>query len=109
MENKIGHTPAPWRAVPRDSDNDGSQDERAGLGWDVEGPPEATLRGQFARAADAKLAAAAPELLEALLGLRATWAESELCFCPAAWIRRDHHLRCLNARAAISKAIGGQE
>ena len=59
------HTPGPWTAEPRHVHNDGTQDESAGLGWDVEGPPEPMLRGQFARAADAKLVAAAPDLLEA--------------------------------------------
>jgi hypothetical protein len=40
-----------------------------GLGWEIEGPPDATLRGQFARAADAHLIAAAPEMYEALVEL----------------------------------------
>ena len=44
-----------------------------GLGWDIEGPPEPMLRGQFAKAADAKLAAAAPDLLEALERVNRDW------------------------------------
>ena len=59
-------TPGPWHARPRNIDNDLTQDAIAGLGWDVEGPPEPMLRGQFAKAADAYLAAAAPEILAAL-------------------------------------------
>ena len=43
------------------------------LGLEIEGPPPATLRGQFARAADARLVADAPEMI-ALLSA----AESEL-------------------------------
>ena len=63
---KIDHTPGPWRAVHRHSHGAPHDDEMAGLGWDIEGPPEPALRGQFARAADARLAAAAPILYEAL-------------------------------------------
>lgn len=58
-----GHTPAPWVAKARAVDSTGQDDYF--LGWDITGPPEAQ-RGQFARAADARLAAAAPELYEAL-------------------------------------------
>ena len=64
------HTPGPWKAVPRDVDADkpGNMDigESSGLGWDIEGPPEPQLRGQFAKGSDAQLIAAAPELLAAL-------------------------------------------
>ena len=60
------HTPGPWTASARHSSNDGTQDEMSGLGWEIEGPPEPMLRGQFAKAADAYLIAAAPDLLEAL-------------------------------------------
>ena len=38
------------------------------MGWDVDGPP-AGLRGAFRLETDARLAAAAPDLLEALEGL----------------------------------------
>ena len=64
MENPE-HTSGPWKARARCITNDGTQDEMAGLGWNIEGPPEPT-RGQFAKAADAYLVAAAPDLLEAL-------------------------------------------
>ena len=59
-------TPGPWWASPRHVGNDGTQDEMSGLGWDVEGPVEPDGRGQFAKAADAYLVAAAPELFDAL-------------------------------------------
>ena len=64
-------TPGPWKAVPRHVDNDGTQDEMGGMGWDIEGPPEPMIRGQFAKAADAYLGAAAPDLLAALQSLYA--------------------------------------
>ena len=64
MENSE-HTSGPWKARARCVTNDGTQDEMAGLGWNIEGPPEPT-RGQFSKAADAHLVAAAPDLLEAL-------------------------------------------
>ena len=64
------HTPGPWKAVPRDVDADkpGNMDigESSGLGWDIEGPPEPQLRGQFAKGSDAQLIAAAPDMLAAL-------------------------------------------
>ena len=60
------HTPGPWRAVHRHSHGGADDDELAGLGWEIEGPAEPALRGQFARAADARLAAKAPTLYEAL-------------------------------------------
>ena len=63
---KIDHTPGPWRAVHRHAHGGPDDDERAGLGWEIEGPAEPMLRGQFARAADARLVAAAPTLYEAL-------------------------------------------
>ena len=60
------HTPGPSRAVHRHSHGGADDDELAGLGWEIEGPAEPALRGQFARAADARLAAEAPTLYEAL-------------------------------------------
>lgn len=56
------HTPGPWKAVCRSIDN---QENDYFLGWDIEGPPEAQ-RGQFERGADARLIAAAPQMLSAL-------------------------------------------
>lgn len=59
-------TPGPWQACHRHCDATGSEDEMSGLGWDVDGPPAPMLRGMFSLAADAKLIAAAPDLLAAL-------------------------------------------
>jgi hypothetical protein len=60
-------TPGPWRATHRHTGGPFGPDvnEMGGLGWVIEGPPEASLRGQFARGADAFLVAAAPDLLAA--------------------------------------------
>ena len=50
---------------------DGTMDEMSGLGWEIDGPPEPMLRGQFAKAADAHLIAASPEMLAALERVKA--------------------------------------
>ena len=60
------HTPGPWTVRHRCVDTSPYDDERCGLGLEVDGPPEPHLRGRFARAAAAHLVAAAPELLAAL-------------------------------------------
>ena len=57
------HTPGPWTVRHRCVDKSPYDDESCGLGLEVDGPPEPQLRGRFARAADAHLIAAAPELL----------------------------------------------
>lgn len=61
-------TPGPWRVHHRDAmnrTNDPARgDEGCGLGWEFDqdaGPPEATLRGLFARGHDAAFIAAARE------------------------------------------------
>jgi hypothetical protein len=59
------HTPGPWIAKHRHSEAKATDDEIYGLGWYIEGPPE-PMRGQFAKAADARLIAAAPQMLAAL-------------------------------------------
>ena len=83
-------TPKPWVAVPRHGNHD--KDEMSGLGWDIEGPPEPMLRGQFALAADARKVAAAQEMLEAL-ELVSEWAA-----CPPG-------MKAI-VQAAIAKARG---
>lgn len=60
------HTPGPWTVTHRCFGAKPTDDEIVGLGWELEGPPEPMLRGQFSKAADAYLVAAAPDLLEAL-------------------------------------------
>ena len=69
------HTPGPWRAVPRSSICDTPSEGKDGLGWDIEGPPEPMLRGQFAKGADARLVAAAPAMFDALRRIEAECQE----------------------------------
>ena len=90
-------TPKPWVAVPRHGNHD--KDEMSGLGWDIEGPPEPMLRGQFALAADAHKAAAAPELFDAL-------QEFVTAGCRAWCDYGDHTTYCVAGYAAIAKAKG---
>ena len=97
-------TPGPWMAYPRNVDNDGTQDELCGLGWEIDGPPEPQLRGQFSRAADAYLIAAAPELLAACMMVERLVALAE--FPSNALITAGRQLAELGPllRAAIAKA-----
>ena len=65
------HTPGPWKATCRDmtyKGGDWSEDEF--LQWEVEGPRAPFGRGDFFQA-DARLIAAAPDLLEALRQIEA--------------------------------------
>jgi hypothetical protein len=74
------------------------QDECCGLGWEIIGPPEPQLRGQFARAADARLIAAAPDLLAALQRLvrdHDAMVDTDIEVRANGWIK---------ARAALAKA-----
>ena len=68
-------TPGPWRASHRNVGCTPDMDEVAGLGLEIEGPPEAWNRGQFARGADAVFIAAAredvPRLLDEVARLQA--------------------------------------
>ena len=97
-------TPGPWMAYPRNVDNDGTQDELCGSGWEIDGPPEPQLRGQFSRAADAYLIAAAPELLEACIAVEQLAALAE--FPSDEWIVAGRQLAQIAPllRAAIAKA-----
>lgn len=107
MEHK--HTPGPWRVGRHFTDDEGYREIAI----------EATVRGiecvpasvvlQFAnyggmQEANARLIAAAPELLEALKGL-----DEAYCRAGAELTKEERHedrLRLIAARAAISKATG---
>ncbi len=69
-------TPGPWEATHRHVGLSAMDDESGGLGLEVEGPPDASLRGQFARGADATFIAASrtdiPALLAHIARLEAT-------------------------------------
>ena len=99
-----GITPGPWKARPRSILNDGNQDEIIGLGWSIMGPPEPELGGQFPRAADAYLMAAAPELLAACMMVERLVALAE--FPSNALITAGRQLAELGPllRAVIAKA-----
>ena len=98
-----GHTSGPWTTYHRHSEASPHDDELDGLGWQLQGPEEPMLRGTFAKAADAYLVAAAPDLLDALKR-----AESALAIA-ASYVNREQASmqRALDAaRAAIAKARG---
>ena len=60
-------TRGPWQNSPRSCDWNPGDDERGGLGFDIEGPPEPQLRGQFSRWADAEFIAHARDDVPALV------------------------------------------
>ena len=97
-------TPGPWTARPRHVHNDGTQDAINGVGWSITGPPEALVKGQFSRAADAYLMAAAPELLAACMMVERLVALAE--FPSYALITAGRQLAELGPllRAVIAKA-----
>ena len=81
------YTPGPWE-----------HNDRGGMGWDVDGPPHG-MRGMFLLEADARLAAAAPDLLAALevvLERHELPERFPICLCGI----------CNLSRAAIAKAKG---
>ena len=100
MENPE-HTAGPWKARARCVTNDGTQDEMAGLGWNIEGPPEPT-RGQFFKAADAYLAAASPEMYKALKAMVDHFGPLE----DNHLVHKTARLATKKAKAAIAKAEG---
>lgn len=89
------HTPGPWVATCRHmSYKGGDWPEDEFLQWEVEGPRVPWGRGEFYQA-DARLIAAAPELLDALKVMLENGADYTAT--------RDQ------ARAAIAKAEGRDE
>ena len=86
-------TPEPWYARPVNSPNDDPND-----GWELEGPPQPLGQGQFAKLADANMAAAAPTLFTSTKSLMTIIEQIE---SPTPEIQQ-----ALNqAQAAIQKAI----
>jgi hypothetical protein len=91
------HTPGPWIVVEGEDDNGNAcfiVDCQDGLNFDF---AIATLHGSDDQA-NAKLIAAAPDLLEAL---------ADLCYCVGAAYGESHVYK--EARAAIAKATGEKE
>lgn len=65
-------TPGDWTVEHRDVRGSETDDESdAGLGLEIDGPERPMLRGDFARSADARLMAYAPQIAEQLLELLA--------------------------------------
>lgn len=96
------HTPGPWKATCRDmtyKGGDWSEDEF--LQWEVEGPRAPFGRGDFFQA-DARLIAAAPDLLEALHAMLSHTAMLD----PSQGFDGFDHSAVNQARAAIAKAEG---
>lgn len=113
------HTPGPWTVTHRHAGRSPAEDECCGLGLDIEGPPEAMNRGQFARAADARLIAASPEMYDELqecitdlvVLIGNITAETNRCEVAASrWEGVIEHLqeRVRSSRAAITKATTPQ-
>lgn len=76
LDDLAGHTPGPWKAFCRDTgyvEGEPWSEDRF-LQWDIEGPEEPDGRGQFFEK-DARLVAAAPDLLAEVRSLRAANAE----------------------------------
>ena len=75
-------TPGPWTESGRDVDHDRfvaegkNPGDVAGLGCEIEGPPDGWLRGQFHRHADAALIVAAVNALPALFDVVEAAAET---------------------------------
>jgi len=67
-------TPGPWHVRHRHIGLTPDHDEQACLGLEIDEVPRPT-RGQFAKSADAQLAAAAPEMVELLMEIMQILAE----------------------------------
>lgn len=81
-------TPGPWTAASRDVSGRLDSNERSGLGWELDGPPEPDLRGQFARGEDALfLAHARADIPDLIAEVRRLRAEIEDLEVDAAWRR----------------------
>lgn len=112
-------TPGPWSAHHRSYGLTADHDEFGGLGLEIEGPPEAFLRGQFARGTDAQFIAASrtdtPALLAhieelelergRLLGVLYVMAQEAGCQCPDQGYRAvgEHESRFCLASESVSQ------
>ena len=87
------HTPGPWSVVRASCDDNGD------VRYVLDGIKEA-------KAADARLIAAAPDLLEALKATVASWERHYSKFPVDETIEDDEFGAFQSARAAIAKALG---
>ena len=98
---RMSHTPGPWTAkgYPSVYYPDGV--------WYIEGPAEDAGADGFINAADARLIAAAPDLLAALQGVAGfahAMAEHDRKYDTLGFMVNCPDKRCIAARAAIAKA-----
>jgi hypothetical protein len=101
------HTPAPWTTISNPyEDGKPYYYISAGRGFHGEGFSFSGIIPD----ADARLIAAAPDLLAALEGMIALWSEHDAArlsgLIDCGGLNEEHRLATLNARAAIAKAKG---
>lgn len=104
-----GHTPGPWHASDRGTgwEIHHVSEYSSAMCWDgvkgCEGPLPAGMRTDVANEADARLIAAAPDLLAALLDVAYDMEDGD-CWCADRLMDEDHDAERLAARAAVAKA-----
>lgn len=104
------HTPGPWGLALHDPQAVMAADGIVVVNIDGDGDEEDL--------ANARLIAAAPELLEALIGVHSfefpTTRPDSLCWCPPKWHdypagqQPPHSAQCQEAKDAIAKATGAR-
>jgi hypothetical protein len=102
--SSMSYTPGPWRIESRKTDD--------GVGWIVTGPSESWMEwggstAPYFTQADARLIAAAPDLLAALQGIAGfshAMAEHDRKYDTLGFMVDCPDERCIAARAAIAEA-----
>lgn len=107
MSGPLKRSPGPWVVTHRHVDGTVHDDEIDGLGLEIEAIERPLIRGGYARAGDAHLIAAAPDLLEALKALVRVNEDHNAAMGlvikqPVTW--KDTYLDA--ARTAIARAEG---
>lgn len=101
-----GATPGPWEAYSRDISGRVDSDKSSGLGWDIDGPPEPRLRGQFANGHDAILIAASRAIVPtraAQMRVLAQTMQSVIGFLRSD--QYDYEARCDIASGALADCL----
>lgn len=118
MSAQAGHTPGPWTLLPEEADKDYLRIRGTRLGGRYKVANVHHIRYEGVHAvvrerddaesmANARLIAAAPELLEALKGLDEAYCRAGTPLTRAE--RHEDRNRLIAARAAIAKATGDTE